>query len=313
MVGHAVLRKVVGADFFGAIAGFDLAAAFDGERGLPLFLLLFVQARAKNAHGLGAILDLGFLVLLGNHQTARNVRYAHGRIRGVDRLTARAGRTEGIDAQILRFNLYVDFVGLGEHRNSRGRSMDAALGFRRWHALDAVHAALVFQFRIHFLTLNGGDDFFQTAQRRRRAFEDFNFPALRFRVARVHAKKFRGKEGRFIAAGTGANFQNDALLVEGIFRQKQKLQFALGFFFARRELPFLVVCHLFHFSVFRFHEHLVRAGEILFELFVLAVLLDNFLEFSVLLGDFLVARGVGSHFGSRELLRQLVVTRAELI
>src|SRR2546430_9126812 len=32
--------------------------------------------------------------------------------------------------------------------------------------------------------LNGGDDFFQAAERRRRTLQDFNFPALRFRVAR---------------------------------------------------------------------------------------------------------------------------------
>ena len=191
--------------------------------------------------------------------------------------------------------------------------MDAALRFRGGNALDAMHAAFIFQFGIHFLPLNGGDDFFQASERRRRAFEDFNFPALRFRVARVHAKKFRGKEGGFIAARARADFQDDALFVEGIPWQKQKFQFTLGFFLARRELPLLVVCHLFHFSIFRFHEHLVRAGEILLELFVLAVLLDDFFQLGVLLRNFLVACGVGSHFGSRELLRQLVVARAELI
>ena len=31
VVGHAILRKIVGADFFGAVAGLDLAAAFGGK------------------------------------------------------------------------------------------------------------------------------------------------------------------------------------------------------------------------------------------------------------------------------------------
>src|SRR5213083_2522330 len=76
---------------------------------------------------------------------------------------------------------------------------------------------------------------------------------------------------------------------------------------------FLVVRHLFHLGVFRFDEHLVRAGEVLFNLLELAVFLDDFLEFGVLLRNFLVARGIGSHFGGRKLLRQLVVAGAKLI
>src|SRR5207302_7324844 len=75
----------------------------------------------------------------------------------------------------------------------------------------------------------------------------------------------------------------------------------------------LVVRHLLHFGVFRFDQHLMRAGEIFFNLLILTVLLDDFLEFGVLLGDFLVARGIGSHFGSGELLRQLVVASAKLV
>src|SRR6266702_5213097 len=72
MIGHAVLGEIVGADFFGAVAGLDLPAALGGESRLTFFLLLFVQARAKNAHGLGAILDLRFFVLLGNDEAAGN-------------------------------------------------------------------------------------------------------------------------------------------------------------------------------------------------------------------------------------------------
>jgi len=38
VIGYAVLREIVGADFFGAVAGFDLSTAFGGERGLALLL-----------------------------------------------------------------------------------------------------------------------------------------------------------------------------------------------------------------------------------------------------------------------------------
>src|SRR5206468_3478819 len=94
VVGDAVLREIVGADFFGAVAGFYLPAALGGESHLALFLFLLVEARAKNAHGFGAILDLRFFVLLGNDQAAGNVRDADGGIGGVDGLAARAGRAE---------------------------------------------------------------------------------------------------------------------------------------------------------------------------------------------------------------------------
>src|SRR5260370_356012 len=69
----------------------------------------------------------------------------------------------------------------------------------------------------------------------------------------------------------------------------------------------------FGYTLFRFDEHLARAGEIFFNLLELAVLLDDFFELGVLLGDFLIARGIGSDFGGRELLRQLVVAGAKLI
>src|SRR5882724_2606715 len=102
VIGDAVLREIVGADFFGAVAGFDLAAALGGKSGLALLLLLLVQASAENAHGFGAILDLRFLVLLRNDEAAGNVRDAHGGIRRVDGLAAGAGRAEGVNASTRR-------------------------------------------------------------------------------------------------------------------------------------------------------------------------------------------------------------------
>src|SRR5216684_680487 len=98
VIGDAVLREIVSADFFGAVAGFDLTAALGGESGLALLLFMFIKARAKNAHCFRAILDLRFFVLLRDNEAARNVRDAHGGIRGVDGLAAGAGRTERVDA-----------------------------------------------------------------------------------------------------------------------------------------------------------------------------------------------------------------------
>src|SRR5216684_318691 len=115
VIGDAVLREIVSADFFGAVAGFDLTAALGGEGGLALFLFLLVEAGAENAHGFGAILDLRFFVLLGNDEAAGNVRDAHSGIGGVDGLSAGAGRAERVDAQVLGFDFDIDFVGFAEN------------------------------------------------------------------------------------------------------------------------------------------------------------------------------------------------------
>ena len=73
------------------------------------------------------------------------MRDAHSGIRRVHRLPARTGRAERINAQILRLNLDVDFIGFGQHGDGRGRSVHTALLLGLGNALHAVHAALIFQ------------------------------------------------------------------------------------------------------------------------------------------------------------------------
>jgi len=102
----------------------------------------------------------------------------------------------------------------------RRAGVNAALCFRCWYALRSMHTAFVFQFGVDLVALNRGHDFFEPAERRRRAFQNFHLPVLCFRVARIHAKKFTGKKRGFVAAGPGADFHDDALVVVRIFRQQ---------------------------------------------------------------------------------------------
>src|SRR5690348_18503231 len=46
VIGHAILREVIGADFLGTVAGLDLTATLRGDGRLLLFLLEFVEAGA---------------------------------------------------------------------------------------------------------------------------------------------------------------------------------------------------------------------------------------------------------------------------
>ena len=139
----AVLGEIVSANFLRAVARLDLPAALGGHCLMLLLLLHFIESRAQHAHGLGAIFDLRFLVLLRNHQPAGNVCDAHRRIRGVHRLPARSGRTERVDAQVFRLDLDVDVVRLRKHRHRRGGGVNAALLLGGGHPLHAMHAALV--------------------------------------------------------------------------------------------------------------------------------------------------------------------------
>ncbi len=91
---------------------------------------MLVQAGAQHAHAFFAILDLRFFVLAADHGVGRQVRDAHGGVGRVDRLAARTGGTERIDAQVLGFDLDVHFFGFRQHRHRDGGSVHAALLFR---------------------------------------------------------------------------------------------------------------------------------------------------------------------------------------
>src|SRR5438874_1101597 len=63
VVGEPVLREVVGADLLGPLARADLGAPRCRDRLLLPRPLELVQARTQHAKRLGAVLDLGLLVL----------------------------------------------------------------------------------------------------------------------------------------------------------------------------------------------------------------------------------------------------------
>src|ERR1700733_4736416 len=90
MIGNAILREIVGANFFGAIAGADLSATFGGDLFVLLVAFQFVKASAENAHRFRAIFNLRFFVLLRNDSARRQVSDANGGIRRVYGLTAGA-------------------------------------------------------------------------------------------------------------------------------------------------------------------------------------------------------------------------------
>jgi hypothetical protein len=69
------------------------------------------------------------------------------------------------------------------------------------------------------------------AARRALAFgHDLDLPALQVGIAGVHAQEIPGEEGRLIAAGAGADFEDSALLVRLVLGQQHEAQGLGGLF-----------------------------------------------------------------------------------
>jgi hypothetical protein len=73
--------------------------------------------------------------------------------------------------------------------------------------------------------------------------QDLDTPTLGFGITRVHAKQVAGKDGGLVAAGAGADFQEDIAVVMRILGHQQALQ--LEFFGGdpRREVGELFLAH----------------------------------------------------------------------
>ena len=88
VIGEAVLREIVGANFLAAVAGADHRLALFGQCRLLLLHFDFIEARSQYAHAFFAVLDLRFFVLATDYRVGGNVRDAHRGIRSVHRLAA---------------------------------------------------------------------------------------------------------------------------------------------------------------------------------------------------------------------------------
>ena len=64
------------------------------------------------------------------------------------------GRAVDVDLRGRSGRPDVDVLGLGQHRDGRGRGVDAPLGLGRRHALDAVRAALELEDRVGAVALD---------------------------------------------------------------------------------------------------------------------------------------------------------------
>jgi len=152
------------------------------------------------------------------------MRDPHRRVGGVDALTAGPGGAEHVDAQIVRVDLDLDVLGLGQHEHAGGRGVDAALRLGGRHPLHAVHAALVLQPRPHCAVGLAGPDRdrrgLDAAEIGGLVVEHVGRPALPFGVAQVHPQQVPGEQRRLVATLTGLDLEDDVLAVVGVLGQQ---------------------------------------------------------------------------------------------
>ena len=203
---------------FAAVAAADQGFAFGGFFGLGFAFLRVIQACGEDFHRLRFVGVLAAAVLALNHHACGQVGDADGGVGFVDVLTARAGCAEGVDAQVGGVQLDVfQFIRFGHDGDGAGGSMDTALAFGSRDALYAVAARFKFQTTVRAQADDAGDDFFITAQLAFVGGDDFNLPAVALGVTAVHTQQIAGKQRGFVAARSGAHFDEDVFVVVGIF------------------------------------------------------------------------------------------------
>ncbi len=168
-------------------------------------------------------------------------------------------------------------------------------------------AAFELQFAIGAFALNAEDDLFEPAQLGRRHVQQFDLPAVVLGVMFVHLVEVASEEGRFFAAGAGADFQNatcavGVLAADGHVEQIVPQRFPLGL-----ELRKLGLGQLAHLEIIAL-GHLHGVANLPVELLEAAILRGQLVQRPVLAHHRRQSGRIGQHFRIDELSLQLFET-----
>ena len=149
-------------------------------------------------------------------------------------MTTFAGGAADIDLDFVGLDFNVHFLGFRQHGNGRGAGVNPTLRLGRWHALDAMHAALVFEPLENIRAGHFKNDFLETAKVGRVGIERLDPPFACLGVAREHPVKIGGEQRGFRTARAGANFNNRIARISRVRRHESELDllgelFSLGF------------------------------------------------------------------------------------
>src|SRR5690606_41144175 len=103
---------------------------------------------------------------------------------------------------------------LRQHRDGAGRRVDPALRLGRRHALHAMHAGLELEPRVRALADDPADDLLVSAVLAFARAQHLDAPALVLGVSAVHPKEIAGEKRRLVAAGPGADLEEQVRVVD---------------------------------------------------------------------------------------------------
>ena len=182
------------------------------------------QFGAEDLEGHFLVFDLGAAVLAADVDAGGEMEDLDGGFGAVDVLAAGAAGAADFDAEVFGAEFDIDFLGFGEDGDGDGGGVDAALGFGLRDALDAVDAGFVFEGAEYLFAGDFEDDFLESADFGGAAFEVLAIPAFLFGVALICAGEFAGEERGFVAAGTGADFDEGVAIFGGVGGQQRELE-----------------------------------------------------------------------------------------
>ena len=202
---------------------------------------------------------------------------------------------ENVDSNILIVDFHFHLFRFGKDGYGRRRRVNAPLRFGLRNPLNAVPAAFELEFAVTAFAVDAENDFFKAADFGRTHRHQLDFPTATFAVTLVHFVKVAGEKGRFVAAGSGVNFENAVRAVrvraaDGEVEQLVPVGFAL--FAETRKLHF---GEFAHFRVGAF-EHFLRLFDFGVELFETAVFAAKFRQRTVFARNGGESAGVGQHF-----------------
>ncbi len=123
--------------------------------------------------------------------------------------------------EILRIDLDIDVLGLRQHGDGRGGSMDAPARLGGRHTLDPMDARFEFQPGEHPPAGDIGDDLLVAAGIALTLLEHLDLPAMDVGIALVHAEEIAGEQRRLVAAGPGTDLEDGTLLVSRVLGKEE--------------------------------------------------------------------------------------------
>ncbi len=131
------------------------------------------------------------------------------------------------------------------------------------NALHAVDARLEFQLGEGAAAAHLGDDLLVAADRAFAGGDHLDLPALLGGIALVHPEQMAGEQRGLVAAGPGADLENDVALVHRVLRQQRQADLLLERGAARFERGLLARRERAHLGIGRrIVQHRLEAGDL---------------------------------------------------